>query len=172
MGDSKLLVLDEPTAGVDPSSRRQIWDLLLKLREGRIIILTTHNMEEADTLGDRIAIMAHGKIESCGSPTFLKERFGAGYSLSFDKVSTEPSSDIDEFVLQHFPEARKVSENASLSTFSLPAEANGKFKEFFALLDEKLEDLQVRSYSARTTTLEDVALSAGDRANDISEQET
>ena len=57
----RVVVLDEPTAGVDPYSRRSIWDLLTKYKAGRTIILTTHFMDEADLLGDRIAIINCGK---------------------------------------------------------------------------------------------------------------
>ena len=57
----RVVVLDEPTAGVDPFSRRAIWDLLIKYKAGRTIILTTHFMDEADLLGDRIAIINCGK---------------------------------------------------------------------------------------------------------------
>ena len=57
----RVVVLDEPTAGVDPYSRRAIWDLLIKYKSERTIILTTHFMDEADLLGDRIAIINCGK---------------------------------------------------------------------------------------------------------------
>ena len=71
-GDSKIIFLDEPTSGMDPYSRRATWDLLKKKKEGRVIILTTHFMDEADQLGDRIAIMAKGDVKCCGSSLFLK----------------------------------------------------------------------------------------------------
>ena len=58
VGDSQLVLLDEPTSGMDPTARRGIWDMLKKYKEGKIIILTTHYMDEADVLGDRIAIMS------------------------------------------------------------------------------------------------------------------
>ena len=66
------MVLDEPTAGVDPYSRRSIWDLLTKYKEGRTILLTTHFMDEADLLGDRIAIINNGKLVTVGSSLFLR----------------------------------------------------------------------------------------------------
>ncbi len=63
VGASRTVVLDEPTAGVDPYSRRAIWDLLTKYKSGRTVILTTHFMDEADLLGDRIAIINNGEEE-------------------------------------------------------------------------------------------------------------
>ncbi|KAM8930176.1 retinal-specific phospholipid-transporting ATPase ABCA4 isoform 2-T2 [Pelodytes ibericus] len=82
VGESKVVVLDEPTSGVDPYSRRSIWDLLLKYRSGRTIILSTHHMDEADLLGDRIAIISQGKLYCSGTPLFLKNCFGTGFYLT------------------------------------------------------------------------------------------
>jgi ABC-type multidrug transport system ATPase subunit len=66
---------------MDPTARRSIWDMLKKYKENRIIILTTHYMDEADVLGDRIAIMSQGQIKCVGSSLFLKNKFGVGYLL-------------------------------------------------------------------------------------------
>uniref|UniRef100_A0A665V001 P-type phospholipid transporter n=1 Tax=Echeneis naucrates TaxID=173247 RepID=A0A665V001_ECHNA len=85
VGGSKVVILDEPTAGVDPYARRGIWDLLLKYRQGRTIILSTHHMDEADILGDRIAIISHGKLCCVGSSLFLKTHLGTGYYLTLVK---------------------------------------------------------------------------------------
>ncbi|NXG49382.1 ABCA1 protein, partial [Psilopogon haemacephalus] len=85
VGGSKVVILDEPTAGVDPYSRRGIWELLLKYRQGRTIILSTHHMDEADILGDRIAIISHGKLCCVGSSLFLKNQLGTGYYLTLVK---------------------------------------------------------------------------------------
>ncbi|XP_050571637.1 phospholipid-transporting ATPase ABCA7 [Cygnus atratus] len=93
VGGSRVVVLDEPTAGVDPYSRRSIWELLLKYRKGRTIILSTHYMDEAELLGDRIAIIAQGRLRCCGSPLFLKARLGTGYYLTLVKRErAEPGS--------------------------------------------------------------------------------
>nr|XP_045238869.1 retinal-specific phospholipid-transporting ATPase ABCA4 isoform X1 [Macaca fascicularis] len=82
VGDAKVVILDEPTSGVDPYSRRSIWDLLLKYRSGRTIIMSTHHMDEADLLGDRIAIIAQGRLYCSGTPLFLKNCFGTGLYLT------------------------------------------------------------------------------------------
>ena len=88
-GNSRLVLLDEPTAGMDLSARRSLWDMLKNYRNNKIIILTTHYMDEADVLGDRIGIMAKGKIRCLGSSLFLKNRFGAGYKLTMVKKFKE-----------------------------------------------------------------------------------
>ncbi|XP_051989665.1 retinal-specific phospholipid-transporting ATPase ABCA4-like isoform X1 [Xyrauchen texanus] len=82
VGGSKVVILDEPTSGVDPYSRRSIWDLLLKYRTERTVILSTHHMDEADLLSDRIAIISKGKLHCSGSPLFLKNCFGVGFYLT------------------------------------------------------------------------------------------
>ncbi|XP_078132551.1 phospholipid-transporting ATPase ABCA1 isoform X4 [Sander vitreus] len=89
VGGSKIVILDEPTAGVDPYARRGIWELLLKYKQGRTIILSTHHMDEADILGDRIAIISHGKMRCCGSSLFLKKCFGSGYYLTLVRDEAE-----------------------------------------------------------------------------------
>ena len=78
-GKSEIILLDEPTAGVDPFARRGIWDLLLKYKSKRTIILSTHHMDEADVLGNRIAIISQGELKCVGSPIWLRTQFGGGY---------------------------------------------------------------------------------------------
>jgi len=85
IGDSKVVMLDEPTSGMDLTARRKMWDMLKNNKRGRIIILTTHYMEEADILADRIAIMSAGKLQCLGSSLFLKNKYGVGYSLTISK---------------------------------------------------------------------------------------
>lgn len=75
--------MDEPTSGMDPASRRAIWTLLQNLRENRVILLTTHFMDEADILADRKAVLTKGKLTCIGSSLFLKNRFGIGYHLKY-----------------------------------------------------------------------------------------
>ncbi|GBG71074.1 hypothetical protein CBR_g8373 [Chara braunii] len=82
IGDPAIVYLDEPTTGMDPISRRHVWDIIESAKAGRAIVLTTHSMEEADVLGDRIAIMAKGKLRCIGTSIHLKSRFGEGYIVN------------------------------------------------------------------------------------------
>ena len=82
LGDPKIVYLDEPTTGMDPISRRYVWDIIQEAKRGRAIVLTTHSMEEADVLGDRIGIMARGRLQAVGSALRLKQTFGAGYQVT------------------------------------------------------------------------------------------
>jgi ABC-2 type transport system ATP-binding protein len=84
VGDPELLFLDEPTTGLDPQSRRQLWDILRRLREqGRTILITTHYMDEAERLCDRVAIVDHGKVIALGSPRELIARLGGEHFVEF-----------------------------------------------------------------------------------------
>lgn len=91
IGNSKIVMLDEPTSGMDTSARRNLWEMLKNNKDGRIVVLTTHYMDEADVLGDRIAIMAEGNVQCTGSSLFLKKRYGVGYNLVIAKKSREPA---------------------------------------------------------------------------------
>ena len=72
IGNSKFVLLDEPSSGMDPTAWRWLWEVLKESKEERIILITTHFMEEADALGDKFEIMVDGKAECCGSSMFLK----------------------------------------------------------------------------------------------------
>ncbi len=95
IGGTKVVILDEPTSGMDPQARREIWDLLLELRGERTILLTTHFMEEADVLGDRIGIMAGGKLQCIGTTAFLKKYYGTGFTLKLTLKQKE-SQDVSQ----------------------------------------------------------------------------
>jgi ABC-2 type transport system ATP-binding protein len=84
VGNPDLLFLDEPTTGLDPQARRQLWDLIDRFKkDGRTILLTTHYMEEAERLCERVAIMDHGRIIACGTPRELITSIGAEHVVEF-----------------------------------------------------------------------------------------
>src|SRR5439155_17981432 len=84
VGDPELLFLDEPTVGLDPHARRQLWEILRGFRaQGRTILLTTHYMDEAERLCDRVAIVDHGKVIALGTPNELIARLGGEHFVEF-----------------------------------------------------------------------------------------
>jgi len=93
-GNSKFVLLDEPSSGLDIQARRQLWEMLRAQRKNRIILLTTHYMDEADILGDRIGIMTAGKMTALGSSMFLKSRFGMGYVMTIVKSNPAPNDKV------------------------------------------------------------------------------
>ncbi|KAG2434113.1 hypothetical protein HXX76_007840 [Chlamydomonas incerta] len=82
LGDPHVVYLDEPTSGMDPVSRNHVWELISSSKAGRCLVLTTHSMEEAEVLGDRIAILAAGRLRCLGPSLALKRRYGGGYRVS------------------------------------------------------------------------------------------
>ena len=98
VGDPELLFLDEPTTGLDPQSRRQLWELIERFKaDGRSILLTTHYMDEAERLCDRVAIVDHGRMIALGTPQALIARLEAEHVVEF--ALAEPSA-IDETLLR------------------------------------------------------------------------
>ena len=93
VGDPELLFLDEPTTGLDPQSRRQIWELIEEFKAtGRTILLTTHYMDEAERLCDRVAIVDHGRMIAQGTPRELIASLGAEHVVSFSVSPGKPGS--------------------------------------------------------------------------------
>jgi len=100
IGDPEMIFLDEPTTGFDPAARRSTWDVIAGLRDlGKTIFLTTHYMEEAEYLADRIAIIAKGRIVAEGTPVSLGGRFTKGSTISFTLPPTMALSDLPQAVL-------------------------------------------------------------------------
>ena len=88
LGDPAVIFLDEPTTGMDPQCRRQVWELIQKLKRNRVVILTSHSMEEADLLSDRLVVMVDGKFKCIGTSLYLKNNFGDGYRINI--ITKEP----------------------------------------------------------------------------------
>ncbi|XP_057718264.1 ABC transporter A family member 1 isoform X1 [Arachis stenosperma] len=172
IGNSKVIILDEPTSGMDPYSMRLTWQLIKKFKKGRIILLTTHSMDEADELGDRIAIMANGSLKCCGSSLFLKHHYGVGYTLTL--VKSAPTASIaSDIVYRHVPSATCVSEVGTEISFRLPLASSSAFEGMFReiegcmkkpLLNMEIsgsgneDSLGIESYGISVTTLEEVFL--------------
>ncbi|OQR81399.1 ATP-binding Cassette (ABC) Superfamily [Thraustotheca clavata] len=173
LGDSRLVFLDEPTSGMDPYSRRSTWELILNNRMNRVIVLTTHFMDEADILGDRIAIMAEGQVKCCGSSLFLKNRFGAGYNLTIVKEALvngeeDKSHALTEFIQQHVPAAKVLSNVGSEIGYQLPIDSSPVFPEMFRALESKETQtaLRITSFGISVTTLEEVFIKVAEMGDD------
>jgi ATP-binding cassette subfamily A (ABC1) protein 3 len=102
VGGSKLIILDEPTSSLDLEARRKIWNMVKEYKKDRILLLTTHYMDEADILGDRIGVMSGGKMTALGSSMYLKKAFGAGYNFTCVKLKESPDNKIHEYFVNFF----------------------------------------------------------------------
>jgi len=165
IGDSKVVLLDEPTSGVDTFSRRQIWGVLERNKRGRVMLLSTHFMDEADMLGDRIAVMADGRLKALGSSLFLKSRYGVGYTLVIvKKEHATPSAPIVEAVRGAVPAAEVISDAGAELAFRLPFSASPVFPGLFRDIDARKDhgELQISTYGISVTTLFEVFLRIGE----------
>nr|KAF6365701.1 hypothetical protein mPipKuh1_000030 [Pipistrellus kuhlii] len=158
---SKVLMLDEPTSGMDAISRRAIWDLIQQQKSDRTVLLTTHFMDEADLLGDRIAIMAKGELQCCGSSLFLKQKYGAGYHMTLVKEPHCNPEAVSRLVYHHIPHASLESSAGAELSFILPKESTHRFESLFAKLEKKQKELGIASFGASVTTMEEVFLRVG-----------
>ncbi|XP_045485140.1 phospholipid-transporting ATPase ABCA1 isoform X2 [Pieris rapae] len=157
-GDAKLLVLDEPTAGLDVESRRQLWDLLSSLRGSRTVLLSTHFMEEADALGDRVAALQAGKLRCHATPMYLKRALGTGYRLTFTTIGLPREQALTEVIQSHIPDATLKETSINSISYSLPAKDSTKFPKLFTALENKRAQLGIDSIGVGKSTLEEVFL--------------
>jgi len=167
IGEPRILFLDEPTAGLDPVARRSVWSLLKRMKPERVIVLTTHYMDEADLLADRKAIISHGRLKCVGSSFFLKTHFGIGYQLSVDiersSDASLASSNLTQHIQRYVEDATLLRTQGQELIFTLPLASADKFADLFRSLEERVgeqaaggEDLVIHGYGISMTTLEEV----------------
>ena len=173
IGNSDIILLDEPSSGMDTSARRSLWEMLKTYKNDRIIILTTHFMDEADFLGDRIGIMGKGKLITCGRSLFLKNKFGVGYNLTLVKHSTlTPSGPIIDLIKKHIPQATLLSNVSAEVAMQLPSNTTNKFAALFSEMDSQKEGLGISGYGISITTLEEVFLKVAEIDSSVSGDES
>jgi ATP-binding cassette subfamily A (ABC1) protein 3 len=150
---------------MDPYSRRFTWQILQNAREGRVIVLTTHFMDEADVLGDRVAIMADGRVKCAGTPMFLKRAFGVGYVLTLVKgrASAHPD-EVLALVRRHVPDAAVGTHVGAELSLRLPLASSPAFPALLSELDAALGRLGMSSYGLSVTSLEDVFMRVAEGA--------
>ena len=151
VGDPDLLFLDEPTTGLDPQSRRQLWDIIDRFRDsGGTTVLTTHYMDEAERLCDRVAIVDHGRMIALGTPRELIASLGAGHVIEF---GLDGAGTIDETTLANLPGV--TSARSAGGTWSLQVRAAHQTIPLLldALSSRGLPLTELRTHSP---TLEDV----------------
>ncbi|KAL1771016.1 ATP-binding cassette sub-family A member 12 [Sigmodon hispidus] len=169
IGGSRVVILDEPSTGVDPCSRRSIWDVISKNKTARTIILSTHHLDEAEVLSDRIAFLEQGGLRCCGSPFYLKEAFGDGYHLILTKKKS-PNLDtnaicdtvaVTAMIQSHLPEAYLKEDIGGELVYVLPpfsTKVSGAYLSLLRALDKGMGKLNIGCYGISDTTVEEVFL--------------
>ncbi|NWH99752.1 ABCA5 protein, partial [Tichodroma muraria] len=127
LGNPKVLLLDEPTAGMDPCSRHIVWNLLRNRKASRVTVFSTHFMDEADILADRKAVISQGMLKCLGSSLFLKSKWGIGYRLSMHIDAYCNTEATTSLIRQHIPAASLLQENDEQLVYTLPLKDMDKF---------------------------------------------
>ncbi|NWI46540.1 ABCA9 protein, partial [Picathartes gymnocephalus] len=157
LGNPQVLFLDEPTAGLDPLSRHQVWSLLREQRAGRVILFSTQFMDEADILADRKAFISHGRLKCVGSSLFLKKKWGICYHLRIHVNESCDLENVTSLVKGYIPNASFSGHSQYELRYKLPLENVKKFPDLFSGLDSCSEQ-GIINYGVSMTTLEDVFL--------------
>ncbi|KAG7397961.1 ABC transporter [Phytophthora boehmeriae] len=169
---SRVVLLDEPTAGMDLKARLDTWDALKRAVSHRAVILTTHSMHEAQALCENIGIVADGKLKCCGSSLFLRNRFGVGYKLTvvhhedldqddepsqLNNTRRQARAELLMTTLKKFvPNASIVSDNKWETRIQLNDGEERRFAELFGELERMKQNRTIKRYAIAATDLEDV----------------
>ncbi|CAI9266698.1 unnamed protein product [Lactuca saligna] len=154
IGDPKVVYMDEPSTGLDPASRNNLWNVVKRAKQNRAIILTTHSMEEAEHLCDRLGIFVDGSLQCVGNPKELKGRYGGSYVFTMT-TSSNHEADVENLVKGLSPNAKKIYEISGTQKFELPKEAI-KIADVFRAVENAKRRFVVQAWGLADTTLEDV----------------
>merc|ERR1711881_287072 len=160
VGGPEIVYMDEPSTGLDPASKHQLWDVITASKAGKSMVLTTHSMEEADVLCDRLAIMAGGELQCVGRSWQLKRRFGKGYTLGITTKNKSPefALKIEKYVKGVFPSAGLIDDPiGGVSKFEVGRE-DIVLSEVFTKLNSDMEEYGIVDWGLTETTLEEVFL--------------
>ncbi|KAH6912560.1 nod factor export ATP-binding protein I [Coprinopsis sp. MPI-PUGE-AT-0042] len=163
LGNSRIILVDECTSGVDALSRRGLWKALTSFRHKRTIVFTTHFLDEADFLADQIAILASpGKLVALGSPVSLKNGSGEGYSISVTfqegPISSATPTDLHRAIQRVAPTAHYKSISTTQCIYQLQTKDTKVVRTVLKLLDSGRERYNLASYDIHGTTLEGIFL--------------
>ncbi|XP_073219980.1 ABC transporter A family member 7-like isoform X2 [Cicer arietinum] len=154
IGDPKVVYMDEPSTGLDPASRKCLWNVIKLAKQDRAIILTTHSMEEAEALCDRLGVFVNGNLQCIGNPKELKARYGGTYVLTMT-TSSDREKDVENMVQQLSPNANKIYRLSGTQKFELPKE-DVKIANVFQAVEIAKRNFTVFAWGLADTTLEDV----------------
>lgn len=155
LGDPKVIFLDEPTTGMDSKNRRRVWQAIENMKAGRVIVLTTHDLQEADVLAQKVCVLAHGAIVGIGTSMHLKSKIG-GYRVS---MVTEPSKSatLVQEIASLIPNANLEDESAGSLIYQLSREEKRSIPAFVKYLEEH-KGQGVKAWGLSQTSLEQIFL--------------
>ncbi|XAR50076.1 Sulfate-transporting ATPase [Bertholletia excelsa] len=154
IGDPIVVYMDEPSTGLDPASRNSLWNAVKHAKQNRAIILTTHSMEEAEHLCDRVGIFVDGSLQCIGNPKELKARYGGSYVFTMT-VSSNHDQEIENLVHRLSPNANKIYHLSGTQKFELPKH-EVRIADVFQAVEHAKSKFPVQAWGLADTTLEDV----------------
>jgi len=161
IGGPQIVFLDEPSAGVDPVARRWMWKFIEDNMTGRTVLLTTHAMDEAEKLCNRIGIMVNGQLRCIGTPEELKSKYVQGYSFEchLDEEKEEDGNmvNVKAYIKKTFPGSDILEEQNLLIKFRIPPTKS--LGALFKIIEAEKEELGIQKYALSETSLEQVFLS-------------
>jgi ABC-type multidrug transport system ATPase subunit len=146
--------MDEPTTGMDPVNRRHVWSFIERLKKNRVIILTTHSMEEADVLGDRIGVMSKGVFKALGNSIKLKNKFGSGYRIS---IVTDQIEQVKRKITELVPAAVLEDDSAGALIYQFPMASIKDIPAFVKWVEDSKGNM-IKNWGISQSTLEEVFL--------------
>ncbi|AQK59818.1 ABC transporter A family member 7 [Zea mays] len=156
IGDPKVVYLDEPSTGLDPASRSALWDAVKLAKKDKAIILTTHSMEEAEALCDRIGITAHGRLRCTGTSKELKAKYGGTFVFTVTTAAAGEDEAVERLVRGSIsPDAKRTYHIAGTQKFELPKQGV-RIAEVFRAMEQAKRSLSIAAWGLVDTTLEDV----------------
>ncbi|KAM3191966.1 hypothetical protein ACQJBY_069292 [Aegilops geniculata] len=154
IGDAKVVYMDEPSTGLDPASRKSLWTAVKQAKQDRAILLTTHSMEEAEVLCDRLCIMVDGRLQCIGRPKELIARYGGYYVLTMT-TSSEFEREVEDLALKLSPNARKVYHLSGTQKYEL-SKQQVRIADVFMAVENLKRRVEVQAWGLADTTMEDV----------------
>ncbi|VAI77754.1 unnamed protein product [Triticum turgidum subsp. durum] len=154
IGDAKVVYMDEPSTGLDPASRKSLWTAVKQAKQDRAIILTTHSMEEAEVLCDRLCIMVDGRLQCIGRPKELIARYGGYYVLTMT-TSSEFEREVEDLALKLSQNARKVYHLSGTQKYEL-SKQEVRIADVFMAVENLKRRVEVQAWGLADTTMEDV----------------
>ncbi|GFZ07754.1 ABC2 homolog 6 [Actinidia rufa] len=154
IGDPKVVYMDEPSTGLDPASRNNLWNVVKRAKQNRAIILTTHSMEEAEHLCDRLGIFVDGNLQCIGNPKELKGRYGGSYVFTMT-TSSNHEKEVEKLVQHLSPNANKIYHLSGTQKFELPKQ-EVRIADVFQAVEKAKSRFTVHAWGLADTTLEDV----------------
>jgi ABC-type multidrug transport system ATPase subunit len=158
LGPAKIILLDEPTASLDPVARRAVHEMITTFKGQKTFMLCTHLLSEAETLCDEISIMIKGNVYTCGSPQYLSSRFGTEFKIDLQLIDDAPetSQKVDKFFEEQIPEAELSIMRPKARIYSVPASAMTLPKLFETMQNGKNGDNGFNYYTCSSSSLERV----------------